>query len=415
MALEEKRPVVHKYGGSSLSSIGKLRAVARKVATVRRSGHPVVVVVSAMGRTTNALLEQARQISGDPDPRELDRLLACGERVSTALLAMAIREEGTPAISLSGPESGIATDTQHLNARVVCVRPQRVKSELRAGRVAVVAGFQGEDHHGELTTLGRGGSDTTAVVLAGALNASVCEIYSDVPGVYTADPRLVAEPLHLRRVGSRLMSEYARHGARVLHWPCLDHARTHGITIRALSTFEERQGTTIAPDGGVEYHQDCHASLPRIVGVSSRRRRLRVHAGPAVDVEAITGQLADYETAFRNGRLGNGRDHVDVLVDGENAPNPGGLAEELRARLNGLATVTPDLATISAVAEPAELPDLAHRMRDALRAAGAPVVSIYRRPLSITCAVPDQSRVGALQAVHDSLMTPRPVLAEVAG
>ncbi|MFG0316517.1 MAG: aspartate kinase, partial [Planctomycetota bacterium JB042] len=237
MLIANQGITVQKYGGSSLSSPEKICRVARKIAELRSTGRPVVVVVSATGNTTSELVGRAKRVASTPSRRELDMLLSSGERVSMALLAMAIQEEGREAISLTGPQSGIVTDSTHANATIREVRPERVLRELEAGRVVIVAGYQGVSPEGEVTTLGRGGSDTTAVALAGALRAEVCEIYSDVDGVYTADPRNVENVRHLSRVDSAVMTEYARRGAGVLHAPCLDLARREGVAVRARSTF----------------------------------------------------------------------------------------------------------------------------------------------------------------------------------
>src|SRR5690606_12137036 len=208
--------VVQKYGGSSLSTPERIRAVARRVASTRRDGEGLVVVVSAMGPRTDELLALARQVSGSPPPRELDVLLTSGERVSRALLAMALHDEGLEAVSLSGPQAGVRTCGSHTHARITEVRPGRGRAELARGRVGGVAGFQGEGPDGEVSTLGRGGSDTTAVAMAAALQASRCDVCSDVSGVFSADPRLVEEARKLPEIGYEEMLELARFGARVL-------------------------------------------------------------------------------------------------------------------------------------------------------------------------------------------------------
>lgn len=407
MILPAELPIVQKFGGSSLSSLEKVRVVADKIIRTRGTGRPVVVVVSAMGNTTSQLVEKARAISSTPPGRELDMLLSSGERMSMALLSMAIDDAGVPAISLTGPQSGIVTDGNHSNATIVDVRPDRIREELAGGRIVIVAGYQGATPTGEVTTLGRGGSDTTAVVLAGALGASLCEIHSDVSGVYTADPREVDAPAHLRRVGSRLMTEYARHGARVLHRPCLEHARARGVSIRALSTFGGARSTVIGNDSVVEYSDVPEGESPSIVGVASRPNLARIcsHEADAARAVAILDRLDGFDT-FREVPSSNHRT-LDVLVDLENEPDPSAATQRLREGLDGLAHVDDDLSSVTAVGDTRRTRDLHRRVLEALRDAGVDVVSAYRHPLSSTCTVRPERKKTAVRALHDALVRPR--------
>lgn len=401
------RPIVQKFGGSSLSSLEKVRRVADKIIRTHEVGRPVVVVVSAMGDTTSELVDKARAVSSAPPGRELDMLLSSGERMSMALLSMAIHDAGKPAISLTGPQSGIVTDGNHSNATIVDVRPDRIREELARGRIVIVAGYQGATPAGEVTTLGRGGSDTTAVVLAGALAADMCEIYSDVPGIYTADPREVEGPLHLKRVGSRLMTEYARHGARVLHRPCLEHAQAHGVSIRALSTFGGAKSTVIVDDSVVEYSDAAEGDRSSIVGIASRPQLARVHssAADATRTVAILDQLEPFD-AFREVPPAN-HGTLDVLLDMENAPDPNASAQGLRSRLSGLANVEDNLSSVSAVADARAVAHLPSRVLHALREAAVDVLATYRHPLSVTCAVRPEQRRTAVQALHEALVASR--------
>ncbi len=239
--------LVQKYGGSSVADVERLRKVAARVARARAGGASVVVVVSAMGNTTNELLALARSVTQAPGRRELDMLISVGERVSMALLAMALQELGVPARSFTGSQSGIITDTSHANARVVEVRPDRVREALARGEVAIVAGFQGVSREREVTTLGRGGSDTTAVVLAAALQADECEICSDVDGVYSADPRSVPAAIRLDAMTLDEALALAQNGAKVLYDEAVAWARREGITMRASATFGDTGGTRIHP------------------------------------------------------------------------------------------------------------------------------------------------------------------------
>ena len=223
--------VVQKYGGSSVADPDKLLAVARRVVATRESGKDVVVVVSAMGRTTDELLEQARRIAADPSGRELDMLLSVGERITMSLLCMAIQSLGHEAISFTGSQCGIITNDAHSRARIIEVRPVRIQDELARDRIVVVAGYQGVSYKREITTLGRGGSDTTAVALAAALGAEYCEICSDVDGVCSADPNVVSEARRIAELGYEQMQEMATSGARVLAADAVEFAKNQGIAI----------------------------------------------------------------------------------------------------------------------------------------------------------------------------------------
>jgi aspartate kinase len=228
--------VVQKYGGSSVADVERIRQVADRIAATRATGKDVVVVVSAMGDTTDELLGLARRICPSPARRELDMLLSAGERISMALLSMALNARSVPAVSFTGSQSGIITNDAHTNARIVEVRPYRVQDELARGKVVIVAGYQGVSYKREVTTLGRGGSDTTAVALAAALDAEACEIYSDVDGVYSADPRLVPEARPLAEISYPEMQELAEAGSRVLNAQAVEFAKERGIALYARAS-----------------------------------------------------------------------------------------------------------------------------------------------------------------------------------
>ncbi|MDQ3266555.1 MAG: aspartate kinase [Myxococcota bacterium] len=240
--------VVQKYGGSSVGDVERIRKVAARVKARRDQGWQLVVVVSAMGDTTDELLALAKQVSPDPPRRELDMLLTCGERISMALMSMALQEQGAPAISFTGSQSGIITTDAHAQARIVEVRPYRILEELERGKVVIVAGYQGVSFKREVTTLGRGGSDTTAVALAAALGAD-CEIYSDVDGVFSADPRVVPQARKLAQLGYDEMQELASAGAKVLNAQAVEFAKEKGIVLSARSTFGQGTGTLIRGEG----------------------------------------------------------------------------------------------------------------------------------------------------------------------
>ena len=241
------RVVVHKYGGSSVKEVGRLHKVAQHVAAAHKRGDGVVVVVSAMGNTTNELIELARQVTETPKRRELDMLVSVGERISMSLLSMAIDALGVPAESFTGSQSGIITDESHTNAKVIEVRPARIERALAQGKVAIVAGFQGVSRDREVTTLGRGGSDTTAVALAAALNADWCEIHSDVPGLFSADPRKVPKAIKLDEISLEEALIMSTGGARVLHEAALSYAIRHGIALVSSNADGSEVGTKVTP------------------------------------------------------------------------------------------------------------------------------------------------------------------------
>ena len=284
--------VVQKYGGSSVADVDKLGRVADKVVAARHAGDSVVVVVSAMGKTTDQLLALAKQIDPSPPRRELDMLLTTGERVSMALLAMAIQKRGLEAISFTGSQSGIITNDRHFDARILEVRPHRIEDELARGKIVIIAGYQGMSYKREITTLGRGGSDTTAIALAAALGADRAEIYSDVDGVYSADPRVVPEARHLPELTYEAMQEMAEVGAKVLNATAVEFAKRSKITIHARSTFEPGRETVVRErtDGaprsvvGQKGIVRLHTRGERALGAASSI--LAAASVPARDVEA---------------------------------------------------------------------------------------------------------------------------------
>lgn len=229
--------IVQKYGGSSVADVDKIKKIALVIAAVRKEGNDVVAVVSAMGKTTNQLIEMAKSLSPDPEKREVDMLLSTGERITMALLCIALNDLGIKAISLTGSQSGIITNDRYNDARVIEVRPFRVQDELAKGQVVVIGGFQGVSYKRDITTLGRGGSDTSAVAMAAALNAERCEIYSDVDGVYTADPNLIKEARHLPELSFQQLQEMSEAGAKVLNAQAVQFAKESKIAIYARSTF----------------------------------------------------------------------------------------------------------------------------------------------------------------------------------
>jgi len=240
--------VVQKFGGTSVASPARLKAVARSIIERKRRGEQLCVVVSAMGDTTDDLIDLARQVTSKPDPREMDMLLSTGEQQAIALLAMAIKAEGEEAVSFTGAQVGIVTDARHTRARIVSVRTGRIRKALAQGRIAIVAGFQGESPGEEITTLGRGGSDLTAVALAAALKANVCEFYKDVKGIMTTDPRIVPEARVLPVITYDEMLEMASQGSQVLNARSVEYAKRFRVPIVVKSSFEETSGTLMVEE-----------------------------------------------------------------------------------------------------------------------------------------------------------------------
>jgi aspartate kinase len=288
--------LVQKYGGTSVADPDRIRAVADHIVRTRNDGHDVVVVVSAMGKTTDDLLRLAHDVSEAPAARELDMLLTSGERISISLLCMAILDRGLPAVSFTGSQAGIVTDTSHGKAKIVEVRADRLRDALGAGSVAVVAGFQGMSTTRDITTLGRGGSDTTAVALAAVLEAEACEIYTDVAGVYTADPRLVPSARRLSRLSFDEMLEMSASGGRVLALRSVEFARNYGVRLHVRSSFTWELGTWVDEEGGMEQaiisgvtHDESEAKVtieqvPDRPGIAATVFRALADAGVNVDM-----------------------------------------------------------------------------------------------------------------------------------
>ena len=281
--------IVQKFGGSSVADAESIKRVAKRIVETRKAGNEVVVAVSAMGDTTDELIDLAHQVSPIPDPREMDMLLTTGERISMALLAMAIRDMGYEARSYTGSQAGMITDAQHGAARIVDVTPGRVREALDEGAIAIVAGFQGFNRDSrDITTLGRGGSDTTAVALAAALGAEVCEIYTDVDGVFTADPRVVPKAHKLDRVTSEEMLELAAAGAKVLYIRAVEYARRHGVTLHVRSSFNNNEGTWVVnPVEGESVEE------PIITGVAGDLSEAKI---TVVGVPDVPGKAAEIFT-----------------------------------------------------------------------------------------------------------------------
>ena len=341
--------VVQKYGGTSVADVSRIRKVAERIMRTRASGYDVAVVVSAMGDTTDELLGMARQVSANPDRRELDMLLSAGERISMALLSMAIRELGGDAISFTGSQSGIITNDRHVDARIVEVRPFRVQDELARGRVVVIAGYQGVSYRREVTTLGRGGSDTTAVAMAAALGAEWCEICSDVDGVYTADPRVVPEARRIDALTYEETQELAEAGAKVLNAQAVEFAKDKGIAIYARAAASSLPGTDPSSDGTV-----VRRNAPRmpgaVAGVASERDLLVLQAGgDAAALLAVLDGCGVSGKQLHAATLGGSADGTTLVVSRENLHNEDRLRRELAAAFGDAARLVDGLGAVSVV------------------------------------------------------------------
>jgi aspartate kinase len=336
--------IVQKYGGSSVADVQKLKFVAERVMRTKRQGHDVVVVVSAMGDTTDDLLATAKKVSRNPDRRELDMLLSAGERISMALLSMAIRELGGDAISFTGSQSGIITNDRHVDARIIEVRPFRVQDELSRGKIVVVAGYQGVSYRKEVTTLGRGGSDTTAVAMAAALDADYCEICSDVDGVYSADPRVVGTARRIGALSYEETQEMAEAGAKVLNAQAVEFAKEKGIAIYARATLGALPGPDPSSDGTV-----VRRNAPRmpgtVVGVASERDVIVLDAeAPASEVLALLD-----ERGVSGKQLHVFGERTTLAISRENLHDEERFREALQTRLGDRARLVDGLGAVSVV------------------------------------------------------------------
>ena len=301
--------IVQKYGGSSVADAEGVKRVARRIVETKQAGHDVCVVVSAMGDSTDELIDLANKVTPNPPARELDMLLTAGERISMAVLAMAIADLGSEARSFTGSQAGVITDAEHGKARIIDVTPGRITEALAAGHIAIVAGFQGVSQTSkDITTLGRGGSDTTAVALAAALKADVCEIYTDVDGVFTADPRVLPTARKLSVISSEEMLDLAANGSKILHLRCVEYARRHGIAIHVRSSWSGHEGTWILEN---PYGEGSTMEAPIIAGVAHDRSEAKI---TVVGVPDEAGKAADIFTAVADAGI-----NIDMIVQNVSA------------------------------------------------------------------------------------------------
>jgi len=395
--------IVQKYGGTSVADASRILRVADRVAAARHAGNEVVVVVSAMGDSTDELLALASRVSPDPAPRELDMLLTAGERISMALLAMAIADRGATAKSFTGSQAGIITDTLHGRAKILDVRAGRISDALREGHVVIVAGFQGVSTDLDVTTLGRGGSDTTAVALAAALGAEVCEIYTDVDGVFTADPRLVPDARKLHVVSYEEMLEMAATGARVLMLRCVEYARRTGVRLHVRSSFSDAPGTWVLEEdermekaiiSGVSY--DTSEAKVTLVEVPDRpgvaARTMRLVADEGINVDMIVQNVSHHGTT-----------DISFTVPKSDLARALRVLEQVRGEVGASGvSADGDIAKVSLVgAGMKSSPGVSATMFEALADAGINIEMISTSTIRISCVVRARDVAPAVRAIHE--------------
>jgi aspartate kinase len=396
--------VVQKFGGTSVGDAERIKAVADHVARTRRHGDDVVVVVSAMGKTTDDLLRLAGEVSGVQPPRELDMLLTAGERVSMALLVMALADQGVDAVSFTGSQAGIITDTSHTKAKILEIRGDRLREALAAGRVPVVAGFQGVSTDRDVTTLGRGGSDTTAVALAAALKAEVCEIYTDVSGVFSADPRIVPEARRLGRLSFEEMLDIAASGGRVLALRSVEFARNHHVPLHVRSSFTWEPGTWV-----VEEEPSMEQAMVTAVTHDTSEAKLTVTGVPdkpgiaARMFRALADRQVNVDTIVQNVSV-HGTTDISFTVPRADLPLSLDVTRALLPEIGaGEVLADDDIAKVSLVgAGMRSHPGVSATMFETLAAHGINIEMISTSTIRISCVVRADKVEEAVRALHQA-------------
>jgi len=398
-----------KFGGTSVADARCMKRVAGRIVQTRQAGHPVVAVVSARGDTTDELMLLAQEISDNPPEREMDMLLSTGERISAALVAMAIHDLGYDAISLTGSQAGILTDSVHTRAKILDIRPERVQAALDDGKVVLVAGFQGISDQNEVTTLGRGGSDTTAVALAAALGAEVCEIYTDVDGVYTTDPRIVPGARKVSEISYEEMLEMAATGAKVLMLRCVEFGRRYGVAIHVRSSFTEDPGTWIR-------HQEESMEQAIVSGVTyaledAKVTIYRVPDRPGVAARVFTALAeahVNVDMIIQNVSEGGTTD-ISFTVAGDDLTTVSELLCSLKPEL-GFDTLTTDddMAKVSLIGAGMKThPGVAARMFEVFAEHGINIEMISTSSIKISCVIQKHQYEQAVRALHEAFQLDR--------
>jgi aspartate kinase len=402
--MPDQPTIVMKFGGTSVADAERLKRAARRIVAAREGGNRVVAVLSARGHTTDELIAAAEEVSPHPDPREMDMLLSTGERISCALCAMAINDLGHRAISLTGSQAGIVTDTSHTRARILDVRADRIREALAEDVIVLVAGFQGVSTSRDVTTLGRGGSDTTAVALAAAIGAEVCEIYTDVRGVYSADPRIVPDARKLSMVSFEEMLEMAASGAKVLQLRSVEYARTHGVKIHCRSSFEDGPGTFVVGEDQTMEH-------PLITAVTHSTEEARItllgvpdRPGAAAQIfRALADAGCNLDTIVQNEPRGEGREaEVTFTVSAEDLYAAERALEPIKQELQLTAIDTDRLiGKVSIVgAGMRSHPGVAATVFETLAGENINIEMISTSPIKITCVIQSDVVPQAVRALH---------------
>ncbi|MXZ92269.1 MAG: aspartate kinase [Chloroflexi bacterium] len=396
---------VHKYGGSSVADAGKIVNVARRIADVYDAGSQVVTVVSAMGDTTDELIDLARTVSDEPDPRELDLLLSTGELVSITLLSMALRNLGYDAISLSGPQAGIRTDNAYGRARISQVDPERLRHELANGRLVIVAGFQGLTPDEDITTLGRGGSDTTAVALAAVLNADRCDIYTDVEGIYTADPRVVPQAAKLSEVGYGEMLELAAAGAK-MHPRSIELGAVYNVPIYVASSFSDAAGTLIHQSPDDEQMED----RIKVTGIAYQTNVAKVTVCGVADKPGVAAALFEplassgvsVDTIVQNTSADRTTTDISFTVTTDDLPRALREMSSLQDAVGAQQVINdPTLASVSIVGSGMQnTPGYASRMFRILADGGINIDMITTSEIRISCIISQEQAQEAVRLLH---------------
>ncbi|MDQ6658684.1 MAG: aspartate kinase [Actinomycetota bacterium] len=401
--------VVQKYGGSSVATAERIKRVAERIVATRKAGNDVVVVVSAMGDTTDDLLELAKRVAPVPPARELDMLLTSGERISNALVAMAITTLGAEARSFTGSQAGVITDSAHGKARIIDVTPGRIRAALDSGAIALVAGFQGVSQDTkDITSLGRGGSDTTAVALAAALQADVCEIYTDVDGVFTADPRIVPNAAKLDTISYEEMLEMAASGAKILMLRCVEYARRYGVSVHVRSSYSDRTGTIVT--GSIE---EIPMEQAMITGVAHDRSEAKVtvskvpdHPGVAAKVfRAVADAEVDIDMVVQNISAGtDGRTDITFTVPKSDGPKAVAALESRKTEIQFDQVIYNDhVGKVSLIgAGMRSHPGVTATFCEALASAGVNIDIISTSEIRISVLVRDVELDTAVRALHDA-------------
>jgi aspartate kinase len=394
--------IVQKYGGSSVADAGKIRNVARRIAKAKDEGNQVVVVVSAMGDTTDELIRMAHQVSEQPGERELDVLLSTGELISSTLLAMALGTLGYKAVSLTGVQAGIQTDSNYSRARILRVAPKRIVNELEKDNIVIVAGFQGVTQDMDITTLGRGGSDTTAVALAASLSAEICQIYTDVEGVYSADPRLVPRASKLNKIGYEEMLEIASYGARIIHPRAVEIGELYNMPILVASSFSDSPGTIICKEASMEVRNkvrgiahDTNVAKITLVGVPD-------HPGTAAAVfEPLARANISVDTIVKNASVDDITD-LSFTVARSDFIKTMSIVEPVAKRVGAKQCLTDStLAKVSIIGTGMQnTPGYAARMFRTLCDQNIDIQLITTSEIRITCIIAEDRIKDAVQALH---------------